>query len=561
MKRHSFALLILILFVFPSTVLADVAPPANPPGSNLQPGTETTQVRMVAETVQIEVKADNSLGTAHVTADFIMRNLGSQSESMAVRFPITANDGFGNYPEIKELVIKVNGQQTSYQRVNYPDIRYQDQDVPWAEFNITFPAGQDVPIQVAYNLKGSGYMPYTAFYYILETGAGWKDTIGSADIILNLPYPASLQNVVMNSQIGWAETPPDGVIEGNEVRWHFDSFEPSYDGPVQNMEFALVAPVNWQNVLKERDNVTKNPNDSEAWGRLAKAYKEIFFMNKGYRTDTGGEELYQLSITAYEKCLALNPKDAQWHAGFADLLASRSYFDAYYGPPPDTYRALDEIHTALQLAPNDAKVLEIAQNITYMFPDGILQNGSGYDFPWLTQTPTPLPLPSQTPILPTPIPMLLDPAAVSGVYQSDMLTLSNNKRLQLTLTLRSDYSAELESKYENEPAIVSSGSWGDHKNGALFINVIAPNKAVTVINNISVENAALQITGYQPYYESGNPGIDVKMRRVITATPVPATTETPKTTPAETVPTSKPSLPICGSAALIGAIWLAWKRR
>jgi hypothetical protein len=328
------------------------------------------------------------------------------------------------------------------------------------------------------------------------------------------------------------------------------------------MEFGLVAPVNWQNVLKERDNVTKNPNDSEAWGRLAKAYKEIFLMNKGYRSDEGGEELYQLSVTAYEKCLALNSKDAQWHAGFADLLASRSFFDAYYGPPADTYRALNEIHTALELAPNDPKVLEIADTISYMFPDGMSQSESGYDFPWLTQTPTPLPPPSQTPILPTPIRVLLDPAAVSGLYQSNMLTLSNNKRLQLTLTLRSDYSAELESKYENEPAIVSSGSWGDHKNGALFINVIAPNKAVTVINNISVENAALQITGYQPYYESGNPGIDIMMRRVITATPVPALTSTLVPTPVATVPASKPSLPICGSAALIlSAIWLAWKRK
>ena len=187
MKRLSFALLILLLFAFPSTVLADVAPPANPPGSNLQPGSETTQVRMVAETVLIDVKADSGLGTARVTADFTMRNLGNQPESMAARFPITANDGFGNYPEIKELVVKVNGQEIPYQRANYPDIRYQDKDVPWAEFNITFPVGQDVPIQVVYNLKGSGYMPYTAFYYILETGAGWKDTIGSADIILRLP--------------------------------------------------------------------------------------------------------------------------------------------------------------------------------------------------------------------------------------------------------------------------------------------------------------------------------------------------------------------------------------
>jgi hypothetical protein len=57
MKRISLALLILILFAFPSMALADVAPPANPPGSNLQPGSETTQVRMMAETVLVDVQS------------------------------------------------------------------------------------------------------------------------------------------------------------------------------------------------------------------------------------------------------------------------------------------------------------------------------------------------------------------------------------------------------------------------------------------------------------------------------------------------------------------------
>jgi len=553
MKRISLALLILILLAFPSTVLADVAPPANPPGSNPQPGSETTQVRMMAETVQIDVNADNNLGIARVSADFTMRNLGTVPESMAVRFPITANDGFGNYPEIKELVIKVNGQQISFQRANYPDIRYQDKDVPWAEFNITFPAGQDIPIQVAYILNGSGYMPYTAFYYVLETGAGWKDTIGSADIILRLPYPASPQNVIMNMQIGWAETPSGGVIQGDEVRWHFDNFEPGPDGPLQNMEFALVAPVNWQNIIKVRDNVTQNPNDSEAWGQLAKAYKEIFFMGKGYRTDTGGEELYQLSIEAYEKCLALNPKDAQWHAGFADLLASRSYWDRWMsGPTADTYRALDEIRTALQLAPNDSKVVEIADMIHNMFPDGMTQNGTVYDFPWLTQTPTPIP--------PTPtIAPVLDPAAVSGIYQSNTFTLANNKKAQLTLTLHPNHSAEMESKYENDSPIISTGSWTDNGDGTLSIAVTDANQKKTEIK-FNVSNDLLQANTYPAFY--GEAGIE--MKRLVPATPVPTSTETPQTKPSEptpTAPTSKPFLPICGSAALIGVFWLARKRR
>ncbi len=557
MKRIFLALLTLILFAFPSTVLADVAPPINPPGSNPQPGSENTQVRMMAETVLVDVQSDTtpgSLGRARVTADFTMRNLGAVPESMAVRFPTSANDGRDQYPEITDIAIKVNGEKVPFQYASYTDTRYynQDYDVPWAEFDVTFPVGQDVAIQVAYSLNGSGYSPFTAFYYILETGAGWKDTIGSADIILRLPYPASTQNVIMDMQIGWAETTSGGVFNGNEVRWHFEDFDPVPDSDVQNMEFALVAPVAWQTVLKERDNAAKNPNDGEAWGRLAKAYKQIFLMSKGYRTDAGGEELYQMSIAAYEKCLALKPDDAQWHAGFAELLASRSYFDSWYDPTPDAYRALDEIHTALQLAPNDAKVLEIAQNISYMFPDGISQNGSGYAFPWLTQTPTPHP--------PTPtIVPVLDPASVSGTYQSDTFLLSNQKSAQLTLTLRPDHSAELESKYENDQPIISTGSWRDNGDGTLSIVVSDANQK-TIEIKFNVSNNLLQANTYPAFY--GDAGIE--MKRLVPATPVPTSTETPQTTPSEpapATPASKPSLPICGSAALISVIWLVRKRR
>src|SRR5262245_26298271 len=104
MKRFAFVLSIIILFAVPSSVLADISLPQNPPGSNLDPGSEATQVRMLAETVLVDVQKDityGSLGRAHITADFTMQNLGSESERLAVRFPIAINNGWDNsYPEI-----------------------------------------------------------------------------------------------------------------------------------------------------------------------------------------------------------------------------------------------------------------------------------------------------------------------------------------------------------------------------------------------------------------------------------------------------------------------------
>ena len=389
MKGFRVIFLILLLLTFHSSVLADAAPPYNPPGVNPEPGVESTQVRMVAETVLIEVKNIGDLGQARVTADFTMLNTGNEAEDLAVRFPISASNGYGEYPEITNLAIKVGGRKVAFRRVNYPLGSDQPQVFPWAEFDVVFPPGKDVALQVSYDLEGTGYYPETAFYYILTTGAGWKDTIGSADIILRLPYAADPQNVIMGVQIGWGETTPGGVFAGNEVRWHFENFEPGVGEGIADMEFALVSPKLWTALLKEKDNVTKDPQDAEAWGRLGRALKQVFFESKGYRMDPAGEQLYELSISAYEKCLALKPEDAQWHAGFADLLAQRAYWDSWGGNyGPDAIRALEEIKTALELAPKDPVVLEIAQNISYLLPDGMTGDNGQFDFPWLTATPT-----------------------------------------------------------------------------------------------------------------------------------------------------------------------------
>ncbi len=42
-------------------------------------------------------------------------------ENMAVRFPIFADSGYGQYPEITNVIIRVNGNQVPYRRATYPD--------------------------------------------------------------------------------------------------------------------------------------------------------------------------------------------------------------------------------------------------------------------------------------------------------------------------------------------------------------------------------------------------------------------------------------------------------
>ncbi|MFT3893508.1 MAG: hypothetical protein QM730_17915 [Anaerolineales bacterium] len=408
-----FVLVLFVTFVgVPVSVHADIAPPGHPPGSNPEPGTESTQVRMVAETVTLTVLASTpqgSLGQAKVNADFTMRNLGSAEESMAVRFPLASNNGFGDIPEIKDFGVKVDGAPVVTRRIMQEDPSWSSDPVPWAEFNVNFPPNQDVNIQVSYLLEGTGEYPFVAFYYLLHTGAGWKDSIGSADLIVRLPYEATAQNVIFDEQTGWSQTTSNSTIQGQDIRWHFEDLEPDQSNDFQ---ISLVMPSAWQQVIRERANVSANPKDGEAWGRLGKLYKEMFFFRKGFRTDAGGQELYRLSMDAYEKCLSLLPNDAQWHAGYADLLANHAWFSAYEAQDvrPEMLHAMQEINTALQIAPNDPKVKEIAENMYYSFPaDSVQKLESGYDFLWLTTTPD-----LSTPTLVAVEPTFTPPAAPSA---------------------------------------------------------------------------------------------------------------------------------------------------
>ena len=266
MKKIFLPLFVLVcLLAFPLPVQADVAPPAQPPGSTLLPGMKPRRCACWPKRL-LEVQAntpDGSLGQAKVSASFTMLNTSSNSESMAVRFPLSSNDGFYNYPEIAAFTVKVNGSAVTT-RHSAPTA---DDPYTWAEFDAVFPPGQEVLIEVRYTLEGTGEYPFISFAYLLETGAGWKDTIGSAEVVLRLPYDISVQNVFIDSGPGWGDTTSGSQISDRELRWQFEDLEPSSS---DNIQAALVMPSAWKKLLSEQANVDANPRDGEAWGRLGK---------------------------------------------------------------------------------------------------------------------------------------------------------------------------------------------------------------------------------------------------------------------------------------------------
>lgn len=390
----------LLIISFFQSAMADIAPPEQPQGGNPAPDYETTQVRMAAETVLIEVISatpSGSLGKARVSASFTMQNLGAEDENMKVRFPLTNLYGSSaGSREIEGFQASANGIPVRIRRIESAyDGLYAG---PWAEFPITFPAGKDVEIQVTYLVEGEGEYPFIALRYILHTGAGWYGTIGTADLTVRLPYEANPQNVIFDTEIGWSTTTPGGILDGKEIRWHLEEFEPDSS---QNFSVSLVMPSVWRAVLREQDALENNPGDGEAWGRLGKLYKESFFLRRGFREDAGGAELYELSREAYQQALTLLPEDALWMAGYADLLWNHWYYSERFKDLPNYAEltdALQILQHSRQINPQNEKAISLLDDIRYAVPEAVQEVNGEYILLLLTATPTTAPSPTVTPI-------------------------------------------------------------------------------------------------------------------------------------------------------------------
>lgn len=353
---------------------------------------------MTSETVILQVLPDappGSLGQAQVSASFIMHNLGTQAEKMAVRFPTGVAYGRGDNPHISDMSVKVGGVRVVLRDITGEDPYFGGGSVPWIEFDAAFPPDKDVIINVSYTVEAGGEYPFDIFSYVFSTGAGWNGTIGSATLFVRFPYPVSELNVLPSIRADEPNLVADHKISSDELKWTWIDLEPERG---DNFEIWTVQPSVWQEVLNAEEQVKKTAYDGEAWGMLGKLYKLLAFNSRGkgfrfgnYTTDAGAQELYHKSVEAYGNAVRLKALDPLWHAGFADLLAYYSYHAGFEGidTNAEKLQALQEMQKALQLAPKDEKVLEIADELTFYIEGGVIKQEYTYTFPWLTATPEP----------------------------------------------------------------------------------------------------------------------------------------------------------------------------
>ncbi len=230
---------------------------------------------------------------ADVQADFTMRNPTSEAVNLIAWFPLASAlenvsweiNPDETVPRIASFKVLVDGNPIDYTVSELPNPKGTDKPLlPWASFPVSFPAGKDTRIQVSYlfplqpAVKGSEL----ALYYIFQTGAGWAGPIGQAELILNLPYPASAETLARMdpSILGLpyfkadpdANLPMDGMLEGSQARWTWTDFEP---GPQDDFSIWLVDPAQYQQLQTARAAVQSNPQDGQAWLELASIYRNL----------------------------------------------------------------------------------------------------------------------------------------------------------------------------------------------------------------------------------------------------------------------------------------------
>jgi len=154
--KHCPILLVLALAVLlmPCSAWADVGPIWTAQGADIAPGQEPTRVQMMAEEVMLSIEAlappigqewvrMDHLVVAHVEARFVMRNQGTEIETLEVWFPLTTGAEYGPgvpFPgQAEGFRAWVDGEEVSIAEAPGRDLLGFRDDVPWATWSATFP--------------------------------------------------------------------------------------------------------------------------------------------------------------------------------------------------------------------------------------------------------------------------------------------------------------------------------------------------------------------------------------------------------------------------------------
>jgi hypothetical protein len=261
--------------------------------------------------------------------------------------------GFFTYPEVQDFTAGVDGQIAPTTVITVPNPQGQEQPpVRWAAFDVTFPLTREVVISVSYSISPTGYLPEAQFAYVLSTGAGWYGTIGQVDITMRLPYPANLENVILNNTTRGAR------FQSGTVRWQRTNLEPTAS---DDWHATILATNIWEAILDARQAELAAPRDAQKWLALSQAYVQAV----PYKyVPSGGEHFQLLAVRAMQIAVSLSPNSAIMRTEYASLLWYLYHVQVVQNPQGRLANIIHyNLNMALKLDPNDAKAKQLQQEI------------------------------------------------------------------------------------------------------------------------------------------------------------------------------------------------------
>jgi hypothetical protein len=222
-----------------------------------------------------------------------------------------------------------------------------------------------VLIRVRYTLYPGGRRPFGDIEYILQTGAGWRESIGEATITAHLPDPVTAESVSLGSKDIFgdplAPQPAGYVVEGDTITWHFTNLEPTAE---DNIFLNVLEPQRYARLLQARRKVQGADPDkaaqvAAAYLELARAAQGAVLIIKNVTHNGGGPALAEEASAAYRRSLELDPEQPAVYSEYAHwLLATGGWRQLEFeGICPEEACAL--VQRGLEKFPQDAELLEL----------------------------------------------------------------------------------------------------------------------------------------------------------------------------------------------------------
>jgi hypothetical protein len=262
----------------------------------------------------------------------------------------------------------VNGKPVEIEEAPGRDLLGYRDEVPWAKWSVTFPAGEDVELRVTYDTHPVEWGGWAVGYYILETGAGWRGPIGEGSVTFRLPYevtPLNVQLAEIREAYTGPERPFEITVEGTDVTWHFTDLEPQGSEELRTFEplaetdnviLPMMEPSAWTEIEATRAAVEEEPDSVEAQLRLAEALEAGTQRVKFFLDNDTNLALIERTEAAYERALELAPEDVDVVLAYLDWLSIPRHQDGgiAVGEGYETVLA-----RAREVAPDDRRIVRI----------------------------------------------------------------------------------------------------------------------------------------------------------------------------------------------------------